>query len=319
MTAGAGVRPRTTTWCSWGRNRSSSPPCSACPAPASGLGRGRGATAVRPITGSCSHRVPAGPRRDRGRLREDGNRPEGRWHEWQVRTSVDFCHGDSARRSGPDLVHRWAQLPDRAPPLPPAAPHRASVRRPDRRRDLRRALDPPSRAAEPGLALRSHYRHARSSAPTAGLTRRSAASADAREPDLPSTQLVHLLLGLLATLVVVWVVLACSTGLARRRPIGEAVRLIPTSSASWGAWPVIRRSAAVSASGLAAGRALRPAHRPDAHFIPVLGYADDVVITARAARRRAPGRSRGRRPPLAGTDAGLHTLGRVPPRRPARH
>jgi uncharacterized membrane protein YkvA (DUF1232 family) len=127
--------------------------------------------------------------------------------------------------------------------------------------------------------------------------------------------LAHLLLGLLATLVVVWVVLACILYVASpdAASVGEAVRLIPDVLRLVGRLardPSLSRGIRVRLWLLVAYLALPIDLMPD--FIPVLGYADDVVITAlvlRSVVRRAGPDAVIRHWP--GTDAGLHTLGRV--------
>ena len=92
---------------------------------------------------------------------EDGDRPEGRWHEWQVRTSVDFCHGDGAADRALTWYigglnyqtehHLFPRLPHTAHPV--VAPVVAEV---CADHSIRHHVQPSLR-----LAIRSHYRHVR--------------------------------------------------------------------------------------------------------------------------------------------------------------
>ncbi|MGZ4693837.1 MAG: YkvA family protein [Acidimicrobiales bacterium] len=126
---------------------------------------------------------------------------------------------------------------------------------------------------------------------------------------------VQLLLGLLATLVVVWVVLACVLYAASpdSATIRQAVRLIPDVVRLVNRLardPSLSRSIRVRLWLLVGYLVLPIDLMPD--FIPVLGYADDVIITAlvlRSVVRRAGSDAVVRHWP--GTDAGLLTLARV--------
>ena len=98
---------------------------------------------------------------------------------------------------------------------------------------------------------------------------------------------IHLLIGLLATLVVLWVVFACVLFAAApdSATIGEAVRLIPDVLRLIGRLARDRslsRGVRVRLWLLVVYLALPIDLMPD--FIPVLGYADDVVITALVLR-----------------------------------
>lgn len=121
-----------------------------------------GATAVLTITGvllgivfQLAHAVTEAA------FCEDGDRPEGRWHEWQVRTSVDFCHGDGAADRALTWFigglnyqtehHLFPRLPHTAYPF--VAPVVAEV---CDDHAIRYHVQP-----NLGLALRSHYRHVR--------------------------------------------------------------------------------------------------------------------------------------------------------------
>jgi len=92
---------------------------------------------------------------------EASSRPDGGWHEWQVRTSVDFCHGDSW---GERLLtwyigglnyqtehHLFPRLPHTTYPV--VAPVVAAT-------CLEFAV-PYHVQPNLGVALRSHYRHVR--------------------------------------------------------------------------------------------------------------------------------------------------------------
>jgi hypothetical protein len=126
---------------------------------------------------------------------------------------------------------------------------------------------------------------------------------------------IHLLLGLLATLVVLWVVLACVLFAAApdSATIGEAVRLVPDVLRLIGRLARDRslsRGVRVRLWLLVVYLALPIDLMPD--FIPVLGYADDVVITAlvlRSVVRKAGPDAVARHWP--GSRSGLLTLGRV--------
>ena len=127
--------------------------------------------------------------------------------------------------------------------------------------------------------------------------------------------LAQLLLGMLATVSVIWVVLACVLFVASpdATSIGEAVRLIPDVLRLVGRLardPSLSRGLRIRLWLLVAYLALPIDLMPD--FIPVLGYADDVIITALVLRsivRRAGSEAVLRHWP--GSDAGLHTLRRV--------
>jgi uncharacterized membrane protein YkvA (DUF1232 family) len=126
---------------------------------------------------------------------------------------------------------------------------------------------------------------------------------------------VQLLLGLLVTLVVVWVVLACVLFAASpdSATIDEAVRLIPDVLRLVGRLardPSLSRGIRFRLWALVGYLALPIDLMPD--FIPVLGYADDVIITALVLRgvvRRAGADAVDRHWP--GTRSGLATLARV--------
>ena len=118
----------------------------------------------------------------------------------------------------------------------------------------------------------------------------------------------HLLLGLLATLVVLWVVLACLLYAAApdSATLGAAVRLIGRLARDRS----LSRGVRIGLWLLVLYLALPIDLMPD--FIPVLGYADDVVITAlvlRSVVRKAGPDAVARHWP--GSRSGLLTLGRV--------
>ncbi|MGZ4726124.1 MAG: fatty acid desaturase family protein [Acidimicrobiales bacterium] len=121
-----------------------------------------GATAVLTITGvllgvvfQLAHAVTEAA------FCEAANRPEGRWHEWQVRTSVDFCHGDGMAARALTWYagglnyqtenHLFPRLPHTAYPMvaPVVAEACADY-------SIRYHVQPNLR-----LAIRSHYRHVR--------------------------------------------------------------------------------------------------------------------------------------------------------------
>ena len=121
-----------------------------------------GATAVLTITGvllgvvfQLAHAVTEAS------FCEDGDRPEGRWHEWQVRTSVDFCHGGGAGERALTWFigglnyqtehHLFPRLPHTAYPMVASVVADVCTEH-----SIRHHVQP-----NLGLALRSHYRHVR--------------------------------------------------------------------------------------------------------------------------------------------------------------